>query len=300
MRNSFLVAACFSLSSCYLTSKAPAVQKTVVPKRDELLNRQLNLILNNATQVMRDISRTTSFIAGAAAPSEDPQSFTDLPEYTTLFAPVESKALDWNEANPNRFSREIWNESVYLLRRANPHFRIRAEGRIETSTNKEETIDALALMADSGKEISAENSTALLSARSVCIPDYCTGSIRISHKAIAKMLALEKVSNGAWGGSSGSIVATVTATETAATMEDFVLTSEKMNLIISHTEYKRKRSTNESIIKAVGRIALKGVPNPLLPNGTYTLERNFEVSGNIRNPSSIVVSFSKVAEGASP
>jgi hypothetical protein len=279
------------LSGCYLTSTVPVGTPLSVSERDVVLGKQINDVLSEASEYLKDVSRLVG-AAATAAPMvrRDTSALTEAPEYTTLFNPTEPVPLSWTglrkndetgffaDGKPRRFSRPIWNEAVYLMQRKNPNFGIRVEGR--SSGNESQTgpylFEALVFMVDTAFEKSAEMSHPFLTARPVCKENRCNLVVRLSYKTIASALGTA-MSYPEWSGTTGNLTANVTETTTDASIEDLAIKGKLLTIRIAKLKYHRTRSTNVSEVEAEGTVT------PLDQK-----EIPFTLKGNLRDIASLV------------
>lgn len=271
------------LNACYLTSPKPEGKALEVSTRDKAFSANIEEIMLSASQMLRDMHKLTSFSLGANLPAgTKSESITDLPEYITLFDPVEPGSLIWQSTDPRRFSRAIWNEATYIMQRQNPAFQFRVEGRLDSNLASPE---AIVFSIDTNSVVNAKNSDAILSARKICGENDCSYRIRIDHKAIAKNFSALGTKS-TWAGSSGILSATVTTTTTSATFADFsvqgdvqipILGTRRVSLAFTKINYNRTRGTDVSLIEAEGTLSVEG-----------QTPRKFLLSGNLRKASSLV------------
>jgi len=273
------------LSGCFLTSSKPILQKKAVSAWDLAISRDLVSILAESSELVKDFNRLVSFSLGAVLPEGAKiETLGDFAEYTSIFDPIDTDFRDVQVLEGTRFSEEIWNESIYLLQKRNPKFRLRAEGRLSGDAQNQK-IESLALVIDTESEISNANSEAILSAREKCLNETCETTIRIDQKGIASILG-KAMKSSSWLGTVGTIVGKVLKDKTIGKVESLVFVSEGAALKITAINYVRLKSENSSVVSAAGLIQMAGKP-----------DLNFTIEGNLRDPKSLKVSFLKDTDG---
>jgi len=263
-------------ASCYLTSPQPTGRISLISERDLQVSKQINDVLAESGQIIRDMNSLASYSLGEV-PSYGPnyRTLADLPEYTSIFDPIEGGSLKWKAESPDRFSREILNEAVYLIKRKNQVFRMRAEGRVIPNASGLPKLEALVLALDSEKEISASGSEAVLSARQRCKESDCKLVLRIDHNAISKIVQANSASKPDQPQALGTIVATSDSELTTATIENIAFGALKL----VEVKYTRSRKNGTSIVDAKCVVEVPG-------SGLSS----FTVQGDLRNPGTLIVS----------
>jgi len=272
---------CFAAgpSACFLTSKKPISKKQAISLQEKAIARDLGLIMSESAELVKDFNRLVSFSLGAMlADGSKMETLGDLTEYTSLFDPIDTHFKIAQRQEYPRFSKEIWNESIYLLQKTNPKFRLRAEGRLN-SDPLDPKIESLALVVDMDGDISSVNSEAILSSRQRCVTQTCETTIRIDQKGIANILS-KAIKSSSWLGTVGTIVGKVLAEQTTGKVENLTFVNEQFSLKIGSINYVRQRSQPSSMVTASGSVQLKG-----------SVERNFTIEGNLRDPKSLKISF---------
>ncbi|MEY3901477.1 MAG: hypothetical protein RL189_783 [Pseudomonadota bacterium] len=270
------------LASCYLTSQKPTGNLVEVTERDRKINAEINEVMSESGNILRDMHRLASFSLGHSVPKGVPsQASTDLPQYLTLFDILESEPLTWQSEESRRFSRLVWNEASYLMQRENPNFRFRIEGKTKTASNDPELI-VFAL--DTKEAVDAKGSDVVLTAKKSCAAEQCYLNLRIDYKAMAKNFS-SPASSEEWTGTSGILSARVNETNTTAEFSGFavdanlklpIVGDRKVKFGFEKVSYNRLRESNLSNIDAQGVFYIEG-----------ETKGKFEVKGNLRDASSM-------------
>jgi hypothetical protein len=266
-----------------LETPKPQTGLKEVTARDRVVSDQINEFLATSAAIVQDLNRLSSYSLGVLeSDASGLTTMTDFPEYTALFEPVDAMPLNWNPAAPERFSREIWNGAVYVIQRKNPSFRLRAEGRLAQAESEAPRVEALVLAIDLAESVSAATSEAVLSVRQQCQDSGCSFSLRMDHKAISAIFSMysDKKTPAAEG--LGMLVAQVDEVKTTAK-------SDRLNLglvTFSSLNYTRERQSDASNVEAIGQLKL--------PNRDPV---DFQVKGNIREPSTLTVTKTNGAAG---
>ena len=268
-------------SSCFLTSPRPSVISKVISERDNQVLKEISNVFLESSQITNDFYRLVSFSLGDFTHQDgEMDTMADAVEYTALFEPFEFGDLSWKDGVVNRFSKEIWNEATYYLQKSNPKFKLRAEGRIALDEDKKYKVEALVLSVDEGKEISSENSEAILTASQSCLSKKCEFEILIDQKGISKALSKLKI-GASWLGTTGTISAKVSDEKTIAKIKNIHLKASKTSVVLKNVSYERTRSLNDSMVNAEGM---------LISSSGET--KQFAISGNLRKPDSLSLTSS--------
>jgi len=284
--------------SCYLSSPKPSGDVTVVNERDSRLGESINSVLKESSEYLKDLSRILSYTVGAMAKNQRTTDIlTELPEYVSLFNATEVEPLIWNSqnieqqsntsqsGNEKRFSREIWNESVYLMQRKNPNFRMRVEGRVKDPVAEgHPPFERLVFILDREKEKVSRSSHAFLTARPICQNGACKVNLRISYRDIAEGLN-ELTPQGSWQGTTGVLSATLSEDSTKAELETFKIQTSAVSVNVKNFKYDRARGTNVSNAVMFGTISSK----------VFT-DTEFLIRGNIRDAATVSVLFGDAAK----
>lgn len=260
---------------CLLETPEPQVDLKEINPRDRSISDQINGFLATSATIVQDLNRLSSYSLGVlGTEAAGLTTLTDFPEYTALFEPVDAKTLSWDPTAPLRFSREIWNGAVYVIQKKNPSFRLRAEGRLADDQGQTPRVEAMVLAIDLEETVSASTSEAVLSVRQQCSDNDCRFSMRMDHKAISAIFSIYSQNKNPASEGLGMLVAQVDEAKTTATANRLTLGL----VTFSSLSYNRERQSDASIIEASG---LLQVPNrdPI----------DFQVKGNIRDPSSLSV-----------
>jgi hypothetical protein len=283
---SFLLMSSVLLSGCLLESQKPHTEFKELDARDRLVSEQINEFLATSATIVQDLNRLSSYSLGVlGTEASGLTTMTDFPEYTALFEPVDAMALTWDPSAPLRFSREIWNGAVYVIQRKNPSFRLRAEGRLAQAESANPKVEALVLAIDLEGNVSAATSEAVLSVRKRCQNNSCSFSLRMDHKAISAIFSMYSDKKTPAVEGLGMLVAQVDEVKTTAK-------SDGLNLglvTFSALNYTRERQSDVSNVEASGQLK---IPNrePI----------DFQVRGNIREPSTLTVTRTSGISGVAP
>lgn len=265
-------------AGCFLTSETPHGNAPALSATDQAVLAQVRDLLANASETTKDLARFVMFLSAADQPDSATSSFTETPEYTSLFSASDTEPLTWLSDSPNRFSYEPWNESVYHFKRQNLDFRLRVEGRVKSPTDPK--LDAIVMVADLTTKTLGRQSISLMAGSRKCAGEaLCSLTVRIDHKAIAHIFASLLGSEQRWADTVGFLVLDIGDKSTSATIQNLGIATSRFKLSLDRIQYERIGSASN--IDASGTIA----------HGDLT--RQYSVHGNLRAPESLTISMTE-------